>query len=86
VALPWEAQQYQQHAWSPDGKALLVETTGSERALWLAPLDGSAPRKLAIDLSGWSHGWRLHPKGTQIAFRTGKDAREVWALDSLAQR
>jgi len=86
VPLPWEAEQFQQHAWSPDGRAVLVQSTAPQRALWLVPIDGSAPRKLDIDVRGWNEGWRLHPKGTHIAFRTGKEAREVWALESLAQR
>ena len=52
------------------------------------PTDGSAPRKLAIDTSGWlvREGIRLSPSGTHIAFFTGKDASEVWALESVAQR
>jgi Tol biopolymer transport system component len=86
VALPWEAEQFQAHAWTPDGRAVIVQASAPQRALWLVPIDGSAPRKLEIDISTWNLGWRLHPKGTHIAFRTGKDAREVWALESLTQR
>ena len=77
---------YHGHTWTPDGRALLVTTTGPQPAIWQVPIDGSAPRKLEIDISQWNMGWRLHPKGTHIAFRTGKDAREVWALESVAQR
>ena len=86
VALPWVAEQYQQHAWTPDGRAVIVQAAEPQPALWLVPLDGSAPRKLEIDIRDWNGGWRLHPKGTHIAFRTGKDAREVWALESVTQR
>ena len=86
VALPWVAEQYQQHAWTPDGRAVIVQAAEPQPALWVVPLDGSAPRKLEIDIRDWNGGWRLHPKGTHIAFRTGKDAREVWALESVAQR
>ena len=86
VALPWDVIPLHSQAWTPDGRAVVVQAAGAKPALWLVPLDGGAPRSLDVDISSWNLGWRLHPKGTHIAFRAGKDAREVWALESVAQR
>lgn len=84
VALPWEAEQ-RPLTWTPDGHALIVQAAGQQPALWIVPRDGGTLRKAEIEIRDWNGAWRLHPKGTHIAFRTGKDAREVLALESLAQ-
>ncbi len=72
-------------------QAVSVEGTRSEDAaansLWLVPVNGGQPRKLEIDVSGWivGQGIRLHPSGKQIAYSTGQDSRDVWALESIRQ-
>ena len=76
--------------WTADSEALLVVNTFGEtlgaKDLWLVPITGGNPRKLDVDVRAWKLGGgiRLHPNGRQIAFFSGDDAREVWALDSIA--
>ena len=49
------------------------------------PVNGRNARKLDIDIRGWvtGAGLRLHPDGKQIAFFSGQDSREVWALANV---
>ncbi|BCS30841.1 hypothetical protein TBR22_A00410 [Luteitalea sp. TBR-22] len=75
---------FERVTWLPDGKAVVASKRGS--GLWAVPIDGSAPTRLDIDIRDWSieEGIRFDPSGTHIAFFTGKNGREVWALESLA--
>jgi Tol biopolymer transport system component len=63
--------------WTPDSRAVVIfrpgDTPGDNGALWVVPLDGSSPRKLAIDLPlGQGRGGAaLHPDGRRIAFVVG---------------
>jgi Tol biopolymer transport system component len=77
-------------AWTPDGGALIVAkvlmhgTPSSE--LWRVPIDGSAPRKLDIDVENWTgDGFRLSPDGRRIAFvaTAGKQRLEIWAVENF---
>ena len=61
-------------------------TRGGE--LWLIPLDGSAPRKLDVDLSAAVDGQlgkiRLSPDGKQLAYVVGKSYQtETWVLENF---
>jgi Tol biopolymer transport system component len=75
-------------AWTADSQAVLVVSATPDeyqpKALWLVPVNGGSARKLDIDVTGWIgyQGIRLHPDGTQIAYFTGPDSREVWALEA----
>jgi len=63
--------------WTPDSRAVVIfrpgDTPSDNGALWVVPLDGSSPRKLAIDLPlGQGRGGAaLHPDGKRIAFVVG---------------
>jgi hypothetical protein len=77
-----------QPSWLPDGSGVLAREMYGDRALWIVPLDGSPHRRLDIDTREWvtGAGIRLQPDGTHIAHYIGKEAREVWALEGVAQR
>jgi hypothetical protein len=62
--------------WTPDSRAVVIfrpgDTPSDNGALWVVPLDGSSPRRLAIDLPlGRGGGAALHPDGQRIAFVVG---------------
>jgi hypothetical protein len=68
--------------WTPDGRALLVERLrGATREFLLVPVDGSAPRKADIPLTGFGH--RLSPDGRQLAYVVGAGRMEVWVLENF---
>jgi Tol biopolymer transport system component len=88
LVLPRIVDAFRGFDWTADGQALLVADVGDDvkaRSLWLMPIDGRAPRKLDIDVSDWAVilGIRLSPNGKQIAFFTGRDAQELWALENV---
>jgi dipeptidyl aminopeptidase/acylaminoacyl peptidase len=89
VTPPDDLASFGTTAWTPDSRAVIVTNTTGERfdpkELWLVPVDGTAPRRLGIDIRSWkvSNGIRLHPDGRHIAFFTGTDSREVWALENV---
>jgi dipeptidyl aminopeptidase/acylaminoacyl peptidase len=69
---------------TPSGQAVLAASSDDRaRMLWLIPVNG-APRKLEIDTRSWSGSdFRLSPDGKHIAYFSGHDAREVWALENV---
>jgi Tol biopolymer transport system component len=75
--------------WTPDGRAVLVvrtSVTDEPAELWEVPVDGSAPRKLQVDLSNWTlEGVALNPDGKHLAFvaSAAKSGLEVWALENF---
>ena len=83
VVAPVELAGFRALTWTPDSRAILSAESG--KALWVVPVDGRSPRKLDIDISSWidGQGIRLSPDGKSIAFFTGQDAREVWALENV---
>ena len=88
VNLPGRLQGYGGLSWTPDSQAMIVVNVTADhfetKDLWLVPVSGANARKLDIDIRGWkSGGIRLHPDGKQIAFFTGQDLREVWAVENL---
>jgi Tol biopolymer transport system component len=78
--------------WTPDSQRVIVVNTtfdsrtgrATPKELWLVSLNGDTPRKLDIDVSDWaSEAVRLSRDGRRLAFFTGRDAREVWALEGV---
>jgi Tol biopolymer transport system component len=67
--------------WSPDSKSILA-ARGSDKkqSLWIVPLDGTAPRKTALDHSEMRLP-RLNPDGKTISFSAGSRSSEIWALE-----
>jgi len=79
---------YHDVEWMPDSRALLVpsEVVGTTPpTLWVIPVDAAVPRKLDIDIRTWliGNGMRVHPSGKLIAYFSGQEAREVWALENI---
>ena len=78
-------------SWTPDGRSLLaIKRTATRAELWQWPLEGP-PRKLDIAADAWLEGatgaldlgFALSRDGTQVAFLSGRNAYEVWALEGL---
>ena len=71
---------------SPDGKQLaFVSDRGGHRAIWIANVDGSAPRQLT-DLKELITGFpRWSPDGTQLAFHTSapNEERVIYVVSAL---
>lgn len=92
VSSPDALQRFAGITWAPDSRSVvIVNTTGEKNTpkdLWLVPLDGGHARRLDIDIRTWKtgSGIRLSPDGRKIAFFNGDDAREVWALESIAPK
>jgi Tol biopolymer transport system component len=78
--------------WTSDGRSVLVRRrSGSDPLsveLWLQPTDGSAPRKLDIDVRraepGVKGSLRLSPDGGQLAYGTLERSMEVWVVTGLS--
>ena len=91
VNQPEALRAYGGIAWTPDSQHLVIVNdtlnTGTGRFfakdLWLLSLNGDKPRKLEIDVKDWSGAIRLSADGKRIAFFSGHDAREVWALEGV---
>jgi len=75
--------------WTPDNRRVLVNVrrgVGREatRSLWLVPVDGSAPVRLAIDLPIEIAAVEVFPDGRHIAFVSGASrTREVRLIDGF---
>ena len=77
--------------WTPDGRAVMAMKLlgGKARELWLVPVDGTAPRRMAVDTSRMASGMqlvRLHPGGRQLAYLVGDDRGEIWAFENILPR
>ncbi|HKD06093.1 MAG TPA: protein kinase [Bryobacteraceae bacterium] len=82
---------YGSFTWTPDSQSVLVSSSrivgnprGEERAseLWLAPVDGSAPRKIEFPGMGVMC-LRLNPDGKTIAFHSRIYKSEIWVLEKF---
>jgi Tol biopolymer transport system component len=78
--------------WARDSRSLLVTKIVESRAdLLLVPIDGQPARRLDIDPTMWTQGsmgfldsgFSLSPDGRRLAFLTGKNAAEIWALENF---
>lgn len=71
--------------------ATLRQTVEAHAELWRVPVTGGQARKLDIDVDAWRRGglgnydvgFSLSPDGRQLAFLTGKQGYEVWALENI---
>ncbi|MBI4909432.1 MAG: PD40 domain-containing protein [Acidobacteria bacterium] len=85
VSRPEVLEAFDNLAWTPDSKALIVmKRTGEKKELWKVSLEGGQARKLDIDVSGWL-GFRLHPNGRQVVFFAGERSEEIWSLENFRQ-
>jgi Tol biopolymer transport system component len=78
--------------WTPDGRALLVtKTRPGDSQLLLVPVNGEPARRVDIDANIWvrgGHGYldtgfSVTPDGRTLAFLTGKDTAEIWAIENF---
>jgi Tol biopolymer transport system component len=73
--------------WTPDGAALLVVvsrrfTNPVDSELWLVPAHGTGAARKVDGLGGFDGGRvSLHPSGRRLAYVTGANRGEIWALD-----
>jgi tricorn protease len=56
--------------WSPDGGSVVI--SNSERELWLVPVTGGEPRRIARDPTGLIRDSAFTPDGRWLAFSTGR--------------
>ena len=82
-------------SWTPDGRAILatiaetfqggdVSSPDVAAELWRVALDGSARRKLDLNVAGMTP-FSIHPDGRQIAYGLTERAKddEVWVLENF---
>jgi Tol biopolymer transport system component len=74
--------------WTPDGQALILRKREPKPELWLVPVTGAPPRKIAADIEPWGFGVfgviSLHPDGRQLAgTRLSETGAEVRVLDNF---
>ncbi|HEX4950603.1 MAG TPA: hypothetical protein VFZ34_28315, partial [Blastocatellia bacterium] len=74
-------------AWMTDGRALLL-TKGNSRnnepnaELWRVPIAGGAIQKFTWPMER-VRDLRIHPDGKRLAFTSGNQTFEVWAMENL---
>ncbi len=61
-------------SWSPDGRCLAVADAG--HGLWLVPVDGSAPRRIASDPEAAIRDAAFSPDGRWLAYSTMRPNRQ----------
>ncbi len=84
-----EAIGYDDIAWSPDGRnVLIVRRTGQDGIpeLWRIPVAGGEPQRTELSVEGMGGLVAPHPDGRRIAFETGRrgvEANELWVLENI---
>lgn len=83
--LPWPPSI----AWSPDSRSILFvkqpDSSDPKTELWLVPVQGGEPRKLDLAASNM-RDLTVHPDGRHLAFTSGSDRSEVWAMENFLPR
>jgi Tol biopolymer transport system component len=73
-------------AWAPDGQSVLFvkqpNPNDLKTELWLIAVQGGEPRKLDLTAKNMRE-LRIHPDGRRIAFTSGGDKSEVWAMENF---
>jgi hypothetical protein len=76
--------------WAPDSRWFLMRKTFADPKVddevWLVPVDGASPRKLATRLSRSYSAFFSHPDGRQVAFNVKIERKwrgELWALENF---
>jgi serine/threonine protein kinase len=84
--IPQEASTWTFGSWFSDSKRFIASASvpGSPSTIWLIPIDGSEPQRLAEveDLYG---GGAISPDGANIAYeriRSAVGSREIWVMGS----
>jgi Tol biopolymer transport system component len=72
-------------AWTPDSRNVIAYgRVNGQEALWSIPLEGGAPRRIAVEASNGVASWQFQPKTGQVVFTTGggRWQLEVWKLEN----
>jgi Tol biopolymer transport system component len=70
-------------SWTPDSRSVLMSrSTAIGRELWLVEMETGRSRKLDVDIREWVGGFSLSPDGRSVAFLTGSDVAEIWAIEN----
>lgn len=71
-------------SWPAGGQKILVGAMQQGHPeLWQIPIEGGDAVKLRLP-EGWNADVYPHPDGERVAFTTGRDFAEIWAIDNLA--
>ena len=80
--LPWPPPI----AWAPDSLGVLFvkqpDPGDQKTELWLAPIQGGEPRKLALAAPNMREVV-VHPDGRRVAFTSANDRTEVWVMENF---
>jgi Tol biopolymer transport system component len=72
--------------WAPDSTSMIVNRFESgQPETWRVPLSGASPAKVAFQVSSPGTPFSVHPDGRQIAYWSGGNVQEVWAIDNFLQ-
>ena len=78
--LPWPPSI----AWAPDSQGVLFvkqpDPGDRKTELWLAPIQGGEPGKLGLAAPNMRE-LVVHPDGRHVAFTSGGDRSEIWAME-----
>jgi Tol biopolymer transport system component len=79
-------ETFANHAWTPDGKAILFikrtsSTKDEKRELWQVDSAGGEPKKINVGME--LREMQLHPDGRRIVFTSGKTSREIWVMENF---
>jgi len=78
---------FTKHAWTPDDKTILfvrrtaIGTKDEKRELWQVDSAGGEPKKINIGME--VREMQLHPDGRRIVFTSGKNSKEIWAMENF---
>jgi len=79
-------ETFANHAWTPDGKAILFikrtsSTKDEKRELWQVNSAGGEPKKINVGME--LREMQLHTDGRRIVFTSGKNSKEIWVMENF---